>query len=76
MRTRLTISGMHAVHAVRAVQTALGGLPGVITADVRMGEAVVEHGDEVTPDALRDAVSVAGFDVTALTAEPRRLRLL
>jgi copper chaperone CopZ len=73
MLTRLTISGMHAVHAVRAVQTALGALDGVASADVRMGEALVEHGASVTAALLRAAVEVAGFEVVELREEKRRL---
>lgn len=76
MLTRITIAGMHAVHAVRAVQTALGALAGVASADVRMGEALVEHEDGVTEEQLRDAIAAAGFDVLSLTRQPRRLRLL
>jgi copper chaperone CopZ len=76
MLTRITIAGMHAVHAVRAVQTALGGLAGVTGADVRLGEALVEHDAGVTEEQLRDAIAGAGFEVLSLTPEPRRLRLL
>lgn len=76
MLTRITISGMHAVHAVRAVQTALGALEGVRRIDVRLGEAEVEHDDQVTEERLRAAITLAGFDVEGITSERRRLRLL
>src|SRR5436190_20880529 len=51
----LTISGMVAVHSKRAVFTALAGVVGVVSAEVEMGRAVIEHDARVTPDALADA---------------------
>jgi len=70
----LTISGMVAVHAKRAVFTALAGVPGVVSAQVEMGSAVVEHDASTTSDALRDAVVLAGCEVTSVRIE-RRLPL-
>ena len=49
----LTISGMMAVHARRAVFTALAGVPGVASAEVELGRAVVEHDATTTHEALR-----------------------
>ena len=70
----LTISGMVAVHAKRAVFTALSGVPGVRSAHVELGRAVVDHDANVTADTLRDAVALAGCDVTGVRVE-RRLPL-
>jgi copper chaperone CopZ len=70
----LTISGMVAVHAKRAVFTALAGVPGVTSAEVGLGRAVVEHEPSVSPDALSEAVSLAGCTVTDVRLE-RRLPL-
>ena len=70
----LTISGMMAVHAKRAVFTALAGVPGVVSAQVEMGRAVVEHDASTTSDALREAVVLAGCEVTSVRNE-RRLPL-
>ena len=70
----LTISGMVAVHAKRAVFTALAGVPGVTSAEVELGRAVVEHDARATADALTDAVSLAGCEVTTIRVE-RRLPL-
>jgi copper chaperone CopZ len=70
----LTISGMVAVHAKRAVFTALAGVPGVMSAQVEMGRAVVEHDASTTSDALREAVALAGCEVTSVRIE-RRLPL-
>lgn len=71
--TILAIRGMNAVHAVRAVETALGGLPGVLQAEVSLGEARVMHGPELEPGALAAAVEVAGFEVERWRQERRRL---
>jgi copper chaperone CopZ len=65
MRTaHLTIAGMTAVHAVRAVYTAFAGVPGIVRADVSLGRASVTHDGTVTRAALEEAVAVAGFAVT------------
>jgi copper chaperone CopZ len=70
MRTaHLTIDGMHAVHAVRAVYTAFAGVPGVVRADVALGRATVEHDGSATRAALEEAVALAGFSVRAFREE-------
>ena len=63
---RLTIEGMTSVHAARAIFTALAGVEGVALADVGRGIATVEHDGTVTDDALRQAVEIAGFGVSAI----------
>jgi copper chaperone CopZ len=68
------IAGMNAVHAVRAVETALGGLLGVLRVDAALGEVVVTHDGRLTPTPLRQAVETAGFVVSDLI-EDRRHRL-
>jgi copper chaperone CopZ len=70
----LRISGMISVHSKRAVFTALSGVPGVVSAEVEMGRAVVEHDASSTADALRAAVALAGCEVTSISSE-RRLPL-
>jgi len=67
--TTLTIAGMPAVHAVRAVFTALAAVDGITSADVELGRAVIEHDGRATDEALRDAIAVAGFEVTAVRTE-------
>jgi copper chaperone CopZ len=74
--TTLTIRGMTAVHAVRAVFTALSGVEGILRADVAMGRATVEHDGRATGDALRQAVEMAGFELTGIEESRRRLPLL
>jgi copper chaperone CopZ len=71
-RFYLRLSGMHAVHAVRALRTAFGGIAGVTHADVKMGEAVVSHDGRVTERMVRDAVKYAGLGVVSLTEDRRR----
>lgn len=65
MVTILTISGMLAVHAKRAVFTALAGVPGVTSAEVELGRAVVEHDERVTDEMLAAALEVVGCAVIA-----------
>ena len=74
--THLTIRGMTSVHAARAIFTALAGVEGVLQADVNRGGAVVEHDGRATAAALRDAVALAGFEVTGLREERRVLPVL
>ena len=70
----LTIGGMIAVHSKRAVYTALSGVPGVTSAEVELGRAIVEHDPTTTHEALRNAVALVGCAVTDIRVE-RRLPL-
>ena len=70
----LTIAGMVAVHAKRAVYTSLSGVPGVRSAEVELGRAVVEHDASTTTEDLVAAVALAGCEVSAVKIE-RRLPL-
>ena len=65
---------MVAVHAKRAVFTALSGVPGVASAEVDLGRAVVDHDARATTNALKEAVALAGCEVTHVRVE-RRLPL-
>ena len=76
MITRLRISGMSCQHCVRAVFTALTPVEGIHSADVTIGHATIEHDGRVTMDALREAISVAGYEVDEGREERRRLPLL
>jgi copper chaperone CopZ len=71
-RFYLRLSGMNAVHAVRALNTALGGLTGVTHVDVKMGEAIVTHDGRLSESTLRDAVKTASLTITNLTEDRRR----
>ncbi len=76
MTTTLTIAGMTSVHAARALYTALGGVDGVERAEVKVGEAVVEHDGRATPEVLRALVGSLGYEVLAWREERRGLRVL
>jgi copper chaperone CopZ len=73
MVTTVKINGMSCQHCVRAVFTALGGVPGVSRADVSIGQAVIEHDGSVTPEAIREAISIAGYDVADSRDDRRSL---
>ncbi len=76
MRTILEIEGMSCVHCVRAVVTGLGGVPGITGADVKVGQAIVDHGPSVKLARLREAVEMAGYKVRESKEERRRLPVL
>src|SRR4051812_27024711 len=76
MITRARVEGMTCQHCVRAVFTALAGVPGIIRADVSMGSIEVEHDGSVSEAALREAVSVAGYSVVDSETNRRRLPLI
>jgi copper chaperone CopZ len=65
MKTKLNIDGMSCEHCVKHVTEALEGVAGVTKANVSLASksAEVEHGGAVTPDALKAAVSEAGYRV-------------
>lgn len=71
----LTIADMPAVHAVRAVETAFAGVPGIVGADVWMGGATLDHDGSVTRAMVDAAVELAGCAVVG-AREERRLRTL
>ena len=73
MITHLKIGGMSCQHCVNAVFTALTPVPGITSAQVSIGGAVVEHDGRATPDLLRDAVEDAGYQVESFDEEKRRL---
>jgi copper chaperone CopZ len=64
MQTVLKVEGMSCEHCVRAVKTALEETAGVRSAAVSLKDksAVIDHGDGVTPEALRVAVEEAGYE--------------
>ncbi len=66
------IGGMRSVHSARAVYTALAAVPGVITAEVVVGRAIIEHDGRATVDSLRAAIEVAGYELLETTEERQR----
>ena len=73
MRTRLRIGGMSCQHCVRAVFTALTPVEGILSADVTIGGALIEHDGRATVEVLRDAIAVAGYEAVVAAEERRRL---
>ena len=76
MITRLRIAGMTCQRCVQAVFTSLTPVAGIISADVSIGAATIEHDGRATTDALRDAIAVAGYEVSLADEDRRRLPLL
>ena len=76
MITRLHISGMSCQRCVQAVFTALTPVPGITSAEVSIGAAVIEHDGRATLEALREAIAVSGYEVTLADEERRRLPVL
>jgi copper chaperone CopZ len=75
MITRARVGGMSCQHCVRAVFTALAAVDGITRADVSSGAIEVEHAGGVTPDHLREAIAVAGYELVAVETDRRRLPL-
>lgn len=76
MITRLRIEGMSCQHCVRAVFTSLTPVPGITSADVSIGAAVIEHDGRATIEVLRDAIAESGYRVTVADEERRRLPIV
>ena len=76
MITRIYITGMTCQHCVNAVFTSLTPVPGIISADVSIGAAVIEHDGQATIAALREAVGASGYAVTLAEEERRRLPIV
>lgn len=71
MRTIVVVPGMRAVHCVRAVQTALAMVPGIVWCDVSIGRVELEHDGAAADAQLREAIGVAGFTVAEVRNERR-----
>jgi copper chaperone CopZ len=76
MITRLRIDGMTCQRCVQAVFTALTPVAGIISAQVTVGGATVEHDGRATVAALREAIAVSGYDVSLAEEERRTLPVL
>jgi len=49
---------------------------GITLMEVRVGSAKIEHDGRATSEALREAIGIAGFEVTDHREEKRGLRVL
>ena len=54
---------MRTVHCVRAVATALGGVAGITGAQVRLGEAELEHAMPLDRSSIEQAIELVGYRV-------------
>lgn len=72
-RIRLELDGLVAVHAVRAVWTALGAVPGVVRAEVTMAGALLEVEGPLDRAALDVALDAAGVRIVGMTIEQDRI---
>lgn len=75
-RIHVQLDGLVAVHAVRAVWTALGAVPGLLSAEVTMQGAVLELDGELDRAALDVALDAAGVSVRSIRVEARSLPIL
>lgn len=75
-RIHVEIAGLVAVHAVRAVRTALTAVPGIERADVSMAGAILESTGPVDERQLADALAMAGVRLIGVRVERAGLPLL
>ncbi len=75
-RIHVQLDGLVAVHAVRAVWTALGAVPGLLSAEVTMQGAVLELDGELDRGALDAALDAAGVSIRSIRVEARVLPVL
>ncbi len=76
MITRLRIGGMSSQYCVQAVFTSLTPVPGILSAEVTVGAAVIVHDGRASVPALREAIAVSGYDVTLAEEDTRHLPVL
>jgi copper chaperone len=63
--TSMNIGGMSCEHCVKRVKKALEGAAGVVSAEVRVGTAVVTFDEAaLSEDAIKKVVEKAGFTVS------------
>ena len=67
---------MSCQHCVQAVFTSLTPVPGIVSANVTIGAAVIEHDGQATIEALREAIGASGYAVTLGEEERRRLPIV
>ncbi len=72
----MQIDGLLSVHAVRAVWTALGAVPGILGAEVTMQGAVLETDGSLDQQLLAEALAMAGVTLRSLQIEKGSLPLL
>lgn len=76
LRIHVQIEGLLSVHAVRAVWTALGGVPGVVHAEVSMKGAILDTDGPLDRRQLEECLAHAGVRVVGVTVEKGSLPVL
>jgi len=71
-RLRLQVDGLTATHAVRAVWTALAGVPGIVSADVSMAGVVLEVEGVLDEPLLAAILEAAGVRLMGIMVEQTR----
>ncbi|MBQ7317901.1 MAG: heavy-metal-associated domain-containing protein [Phascolarctobacterium sp.] len=67
MVKQIRIDGMHCMHCVGAVKTALEKLAGVTKVEVSLDEArALVEAEAISDEALREAIEDIGFDVVEI----------
>ena len=72
MRTTLRLN-LLSIHAIRAVETALQAVEGIVHAEVSRAGVVIDHDGRATAAQLREAVATAGFEVEEILEQRERL---
>ncbi|MDQ4079387.1 MAG: hypothetical protein M3125_01395 [Gemmatimonadota bacterium] len=72
MRTTLRLN-LPSIHAIRAVETALQAVEGIVHAEVSRAGVTIDHDGRATATRLREAMVAAGFEVEGIVEEARRL---
>ena len=67
MKKELMIEGMMCQNCVKHVTHALEGIPGAADVQVSLEKATVNVPESVTDEALKAAVTEAGYEVTGIT---------
>ena len=62
----MTIKGMMCQHCVAHVKKAIEGLGAQADVDLDKGQALIKADDSISADALKQAVTDAGYEVTDL----------
>jgi copper chaperone CopZ len=76
-RIALGIDGLTGSHAVRAVWTALGAVPGIVSADVALSGVQLEMEGVLDEAVLGAALEAAGVTLRSVTiVQPRVLPIL
>lgn len=64
--TEFTVTGMTCAHCVASVREEVSEVAGVTSVDVDLASGrLTVDGRDVDPDAVRDAVKEAGYEVTS-----------